>query len=72
MIYIVVMTVIVPVNLLTTPENPWFVLPLVGWGTPLAFHAAWAMGLLDALFGQNSAHTPELEFCKKACSHDRY
>ncbi len=52
MIYIVVMTVIVPVNLLTTPENPWFVLPLVGWGTPLAFHAAWAMGLLDALFGQ--------------------
>ena len=49
--YIVVMTVLIPVNLLTMPENPWFVFPLVAWGAPLAIHVAWAMGLLDGLFG---------------------
>ena len=49
--YMVVMTVLIPVNLFTMPENPWFVFPLVGWGAPLAIHVAWAMGLLDGLFG---------------------
>ena len=49
--YMVVMTVLIPVNLLTMPENPWFVCPLVAWGAPLAIHVAWAMGLLDGLFG---------------------
>lgn len=49
--YMVVMTVLIPVNLLTVPENPWFVFPLVAWGAPLAIHVAWAMGLLDGLFG---------------------
>ena len=49
--YMVVMTVLIPVNLLTMPENPWFVFPLVAWGAPLAIHVAWAMGLLDGLFG---------------------
>ena len=51
MCYMVVMTVLIPVNLLTMPENPWFVFPLVAWGAPLAIHVAWAMGLLDGLFG---------------------
>jgi len=49
--YMVVMTVLIPVNLFTMPENPWFVFPLVAWGAPLAIHVAWAMGLLDGLFG---------------------
>ena len=49
--YMVVMTVLIPVNLFTMPENPWFVFPLVAWGGPLAIHVAWAMGLLDGLFG---------------------
>ncbi len=49
--YMVVMTVLILVNLLTMPENPWFVFPLVAWGAPLAIHVAWAMGLLDGLFG---------------------
>ena len=49
--YMVVMTVLMPVNLLTMPENSWFVFPLVAWGAPLAIHVAWAMGLLDGLFG---------------------
>lgn len=41
------MVVLVPVNVLTTPDNPWFVYPMVGWGAPLALHAAYAMGLFD-------------------------
>ena len=49
--YMTVMTVLIPVNLLTMPENPWFIFPLVAWGAPLAIHVAWAMGLLDGLFG---------------------
>jgi hypothetical protein len=43
--YGAVMIVLVIVNYLTTPETPWFVLPLVGWGAPLAVHAAIAMEL---------------------------
>lgn len=47
--YMVVMSLAVPINMFTDPENPWFVFPLVGWGAPLAIHAAFAMGLLDRL-----------------------
>ena len=47
--YMVVMSVVVPVNMFSDPQNPWFVWPLVGWGAPLAIHAAFAMGLLDRL-----------------------
>lgn len=44
--YFGVMVVVVPVNAWTTPETPWFLFPLIGWGAPLALHAAWAMGLI--------------------------
>ena len=47
--YFVVMAVLVPVNLLTDPETPWFVWPMVGWGPILALHAAFAMGLFGLL-----------------------
>jgi hypothetical protein len=46
------MVVLVPVNLLLTPETPWFVWPMVGWGPILAIHAAWVMGLFDILGGK--------------------
>lgn len=46
--YFVVMAVLVPVNLLTDPDTPWFVWPMVGWGPVLAFHAAFAMGLFGS------------------------
>ena len=48
--YFLVMLVIVPVNLLAAPGTPWFVWPMVGWGSVLAIHAAWVMGLFD-IFG---------------------
>lgn len=48
--YFVVMLIIVPMNVMMSPENLWFVLPMVGWGGVLAIHVAWVMGLLDVLF----------------------
>lgn len=50
--YMLVMAIIVPVNFMTTPGNPWFMLPMVGWAAPLAIHAAYAMGLLDGLLSR--------------------
>ena len=43
--YFAALAVLVPVNFLASPDNPWFVWPMVGWGAPLAVHAAYAMGL---------------------------
>ena len=50
--YFAVMAVIVPVNFILTPENPWFVWPMVGWGAVLAVHVAYVMGLFGGLFGR--------------------
>jgi len=50
--YFLAMLLLVPVNLLLTPEKPWFVWPMVGWGSVLAIHAAWAMGLFDIFKGK--------------------
>lgn len=44
--YFAVMVVLVPLNAVVDPGRAWFVLPLVGWGAPLALHAAYAMGLI--------------------------
>lgn len=43
--YFLVMVAVVPLNYWLAPTEPWFVLPMVGWGSVLAVHAAWAMGL---------------------------
>ena len=43
--YFLVMAMLVPLNLLTTPQTPWFAFPLVGWGGVLAAHVAYVMGL---------------------------
>lgn len=50
--YFAVMVVIVPVNFILSPRTPWFVLPMVGWGSALALHAAYAMGLFRGLRGR--------------------
>ena len=49
MIYFAAMAVLLPVNFIIAPDQPWSLFPLVGWGAPLALHAAWALGLLDTL-----------------------
>ena len=45
LVYLVVMVLAVPLNVWLAPERPWFLLPMVGWGGPLAVHAAWVMEL---------------------------
>jgi uncharacterized membrane protein YedE/YeeE len=50
-VYFAAMIVLVPVNFVLAPDRPWFVLPLVVWGAPLALHAAYVMGLFGGLFG---------------------
>jgi hypothetical protein len=49
--YFLAMIVLVTLNLWLTPDRIWFVLPLVGWGSFLALHAAYAMGLFK-VFGK--------------------
>ncbi len=49
--YGIVMVLLVAMNMLSSPENPWFVWPMVGWGGVLAIHAAFAMGLFDGSGG---------------------
>jgi hypothetical protein len=46
-VYFVVMIVLVPVNMIYSPDNHWFMVPMVGWGSFLALHAAYVMGLFD-------------------------
>ena len=43
--YFAVMVVLVPINAYSTPEQPWFLIPMVVWGAPLAIHVAWVMDL---------------------------
>ena len=50
--YFGAMAVLVPVNFIVSPQTPWFVLPMVGWGSVLALHAAYAMDLFRGLFGR--------------------
>jgi len=50
--YFAVMVLLVPINFATAPDHAWFVFPLVLWFAPLAVHVAYAMGLLDGLFGR--------------------
>jgi hypothetical protein len=51
--YFLVLVVLVPVNFALDPERPWFVAFMVGWGAPLAVHAAYAMGLLGRRGGSS-------------------
>ncbi len=44
-IYVAVVVLAGVVNLIADPETPWFLAVMVGWGTPLAVHCAYAMGL---------------------------
>lgn len=49
--YFAVMVVAVPVNAWLDPGTPWFLIVLVGWGAPLAVHAAHVMGLWGRVSG---------------------
>ena len=51
LVYFAAMAVLVGIKFSLAAAEPWFVLPLVAWGAPLAIHVAYAMGLLDTLLG---------------------
>ena len=51
LVYFAAVIVLVGINFSLAAAEPWFVLPVVTWGSPLAVHAAYAMGLLDTLLG---------------------
>ncbi len=45
--YVAVLVVLVALNIALMPDDPWFLLPLLGWGSVLALHAAHVMGLFE-------------------------
>lgn len=47
MIYFIVVVACAVLNYTDTPDQLWFIYPMVAWGAPLALHAAWVMGLFD-------------------------
>jgi len=49
--YFGVMVLLVPANLYFSPDNLWFVLPMIGWGSVLALHVAYVMGLFGVFAG---------------------
>ena len=53
--YFIVVATLVPLNLLTMPQTPWFVFPLVGWGGILAAHVAYVMGLFPDKRGRDGS-----------------
>lgn len=50
--YIVLIAILVPVNLFIFSETIWFPFPMVAWGSVLALHVAYVLGL----FGGRSAN----------------
>ncbi len=50
--YFAVMAVLIGASVFFSPENPWALAPMVGWGAVLAVHAAYATGLLDVFRGK--------------------
>ena len=43
--YAAAVVALLAIHVVVQPEQPWFVLILVGWGAPLALHCAYVMGL---------------------------
>ncbi len=53
MAYFIIIAGCAALNYLKTPDQLWFIYPMVAWGAPLALHAAWVMGLFDGLTRRN-------------------
>ena len=53
LVYFITIAGCAALNYLKTPDQLWFIYPMVAWGAPLALHAAWVMGLFDGLTRKN-------------------
>ena len=51
-IYFGVMILLAPVNFYFSPGALWFVFPMIGWGSVLALHVAYVMGLFRLFAGK--------------------
>lgn len=51
-VYFAVSAAAFVINVTSDPETAWFVLPVVGWGSVLALHVAYVMGLFDVFFNK--------------------
>ncbi len=51
-VYFLTMFILIPLNIFVFDSLIWFVFPLVGWGSALAIHAAFVLGL----FGHSSSN----------------
>ena len=45
--YALGMVILVPYNLMIYLESTWALLPMLGWGSVLALHVTYMMGLFD-------------------------
>jgi hypothetical protein len=50
--YFAAVAALIALNQALDPGEPWFLLPMIGWGEVLALHAAHVMGLFDFLMGR--------------------
>ena len=46
--YFIAMFILVPLNVFVYDSSIWVVFPLVGWGSALAIHAAFILGLFGS------------------------
>ena len=49
--FAIVVAALIAIGLVFDPGASWIVVPPVAWGSVLALHAAYAMGLFDAFRG---------------------
>ena len=47
LVYFLIMLTLVPFNIFVYDSSIWVIFPMVGWGSVLAIHAAFVMGLFD-------------------------
>ena len=50
--YFIVMIILLPLNIFVYNSLIWFIFPMVAWGSVLAIHAAFVLGL----FGHSSSN----------------
>ena len=50
--YFGVLILLVPANYYFSPGNFWFVFSMIGWGSVLALHVAYVMGLFRIFAGK--------------------
>ena len=51
-LYFGVMILLAPANFYFSPNNLWVIFPMIGWGSVLALHVAYVMGLFRLFAGK--------------------